>query len=68
MGHELSPGVPGDARGLLVRLVSRLLVALAPLLTAAALIHPAAARAYGPSPAAGALREPAPGDGELGQA
>ena len=39
-------------------------------ITAAILIHPAVARAYwsGPSPAAGALREPGPGDGELGQA
>ncbi len=54
LGQELPPGRPGDAQGTRVRLVSRLLMARA--------------RRAGRSPAAGALREPGPGDGELGQA
>jgi hypothetical protein len=54
LGQEFSPGSPGDARGIPVRLVSRLLMARA--------------CGAGPSPAAGALRDPGPGHGELGQA
>ena len=71
MEQELSPGIPGDARGTLVRLLVAQAGAIGVLfITAASLIHPAVARACwsGPSPAAGALREPGPGDGELGQA
>ena len=71
MEQELSPGIPGDARGTLARLLAAQAGAIGVLfITAAILIHPAVARACGsgPSPAAGALREPGPGDGELGQA
>jgi hypothetical protein len=71
LGQELSPGIPGDAHGTLVRLLVVQAGAIGVLfITAAILIHPAAARAHrsGPSLAGGALREPGPGDGELGQA
>ena len=54
LGQEVPPGIPGDTRGALVRLVGRLLVARA--------------CGAGPSRAAGARRGPGPGGGELGQA
>ena len=71
MEQELSLGIPGDARGTLARLLAARGGVIGVLfITAAILIHPAVARVCGsgPSPAAGALREPGPGDGELGQA
>ena len=70
MEQELSPGIPGDARGTLARLLAQAGAIGVLFITAAILIHPAVARACGSgsSPADGALREPGPGDGELGQA
>ena len=54
-GEGVGAGAPpGGARSTRVQLVSRLLMACA--------------RGAGPSPAVGVLREPGPGDGELGQA
>ena len=70
MEQELSPGIPGDARAPWPGCWAQAGAIGVLFITAAILIHPAVARACGSgsSPAAGALREPGPGDGELGQA